>query len=491
MINPPYPHFSPGLIGGFVSDPLATLPIGLMYAGELAERLGNEVAYFDCQLHDLEKMRSNGFDAFGITVMGPQNTVPAYFIFTELVKKRGIAPEKIFLGGQGIENVPVADFQRIFPQANLVPRNQDLEGYWDITLEKQMEKFSERDMKKYLSNEITLLFSQGCRYACDFCAAVKGASERFYNTKDNLESILRKAKGFGLSELRLYATSLDFFQQALISKDSRMPNVVERLDSLANLQERYDIRLRIRALTRYDSYNRAMESKEILDLARRAGFYKFGFGIDGTASDRMLSAIKKGISSSRGEPREQLLHAIEHCHGSFDEVEGLLVVGTKGSTREGLNDENEMIRGFLEKFPNFNIRFFPSKNAIAGNENWINLRYTDPEAHSKLLDDPLRFLDLGYETFANRISHPDVEMRKMVNHSVISMSEAAHALGRLDSFPTIPFMEKDGYELMDPQYFDKYKEFIRRFAPDITSSLTLENLPKRQFQVNKAVPRDK
>jgi len=491
MINPPYPHFTPVLIGGFVSDPFATLPIGLMYAGELVERCGNEAIYFDCQLHDLEKANLEGYDAFGITVMGPQNTVPAFFIFTELVKRRGVAPQKIFFGGQGIENIPIADFQRIYPRANLVRRNQGSEGYWDITLGRQMEKFHAEDMLRYLTNEITLLFSQGCHYACDFCAALRNTSEKFYNTEGNLESILLKAREFGLTELRLYATSLDFFQQALLHKESRMPDVAERLESIAKLQERYGIRLRIRALTRYDSYNRAMEFGEIRDMARKAGFYKFGFGIDGTASSRMLSAIKKGISPSRGEPREQLLHAIGHCHGSFEEAEGLLVVGTKGATREGLIDENEMIRVFLKRFPNFQIRFFPSKNAIAGNENWIRLRHTDPEAHGKLLDDPRRFLDLGYETFANRISHPDIEMRKMVNHSVITMSEVAHSLGRLDSVPTIPFMETDGHELMDPEYFTKYKGFIGRFAPDLTRSLTLENLPKAQFQVNKAVPRDK
>jgi len=491
MINPPYPHFTPDLIGVFERDPLATLPIGLMYAGELTERNGNEVSYFDCQLHDLEQARLDNYDAFGITVMGPQNTTPAHYVFTHLVKEKGIDPSKIFLGGQGIERVPLQDFQRIFPHANLVARNDSMDGYWDISLERQMEKFPESDLRTYLSNEVTLLFSQGCRYACDFCAAVKNRTERFFNTKDNLDAIVRKAKDFGMAELSFYATSLDFFQQALWPKRGHMEEVARRLESIIDIRERYGVRLRVRALTRYDSYNRAMESEELKNLALRAGFHRFGFGIDGIASMEMLNATKKRISTSRGKPREQLLRAMEHCHGHFEAVEGLLVVGTKGATERALNDENRMIREFLVSFPNFYIRFFPSKNAIAGNENWIDLRNSDPEAHGKLLADPQRFLDLGYETFANRISHPDERLRKMVNHSVISMSEAAHALGRLDSFLTIPHMETDGHELMDPQHFSRYKEFMRQFVPEVTKTLTLKNLPLKRFQVNRVIPRDK
>src|SRR3989344_4418172 len=131
-----------------------------------------------------------------------------------------------------------------------------------------------------------------------------------------------------------------------------------------------------------------------------------------------------------------------------------------------------------------------AKNFIPGNRNWKRAKWKQSETYQKLLDNPELFANLGFETLANTISHPDEDMRKLVNRYAIEMSHYAHKLGRVQSFLTIPIMETDGNELMDEGSFEMFKDIISEYAPEISKVLTLSNLPQHREEVNRLIPKD-
>jgi hypothetical protein len=488
LIQPAYPH----LAEDFVRDPTPTLPVSLLYAGEFLERRGHQVRYFDCQLRDLNVEDVSDYDTFGVTVMGAQNIVSAYFVYKSLTSVHGINPERILLGGQGVEYLTSDEFSSIFPGSVLIPRSESTRDQWDVNLARQIGKIDTKDLSLYLTNELTLPFSQNCAYACTFCAAANGRQERFYDTKGNLEIILKKANGLGIRDLKFYVTSLDFFQQALGHKDQDVSSLAERLESIVELSEKYGIKTKLRALTRIDSYNAAMESQGLLGLVKSAGFYQFGFGVDGTSSIEVLRKIKKRIKTEKGSPEQQLWQAFSHCTENGFTAENLSVIGVRGQTSaERLADERDLCIRLLQDFPSSVLRIFPAKDEIPGSVNWRSFKPRKPEAHTKLFLDPIMFLNLGYETFANCISHPDQQERRTVNHYVVEIGSEADEMGQLESCQTIPIMETDGHELMSSDDLGKYVRSIEEFVPEIASSLTVENLPQFRQELNGIIPRDK
>ena len=484
LIHPPYVHYE----GDFMRDPSPFLPVGLLYAGEMLERSGSaRVAYHDFQLRDLNGKYVEGYDSFGITVMGTQNIAPAHQVYGSLVG-RGVDPSKISVGGQGVEGLSQEEFERVFPGANQTSRGSLMgsPSYWNADLRKQIGKFSDQDLRTYLGSELTLLVSQGCLFSCTFCGAQTRQPETFYNTRDNLDYLLERARGLGLEGLAFYCTSLDFFQQALKGGDIRKLERV--LKDIAALKDRHGITVRLRALTRADSYLEATESQELLNLVKAAGFTTLGFGADGAANIALLRAIRKGT----GNLGYQLLRAFEHAEESGFVPEILYVFGIPEDTEETLQQTRDLCADLLRRFPTSVYRGFPAKNWIPGNPNWReDQQWRGSPAQGKLLSDPSLFLNLGFEALANPLSHPNPQARKLTNKYAIEMSLQAHKLGRVQSFLTVPIMETDGHELMDEGSFEALREIISNYAPDIAPHLTLENLSEYRKELNRRIPKDK
>ena len=57
--------------------------------------------------------------------------------------------------------------------------------------------------------------SQGCKFACDFCAADKLMAERYRDldvVEDEITTLSDLASGFGMDKMTMYLSSLDLFQ---------------------------------------------------------------------------------------------------------------------------------------------------------------------------------------------------------------------------------------------------------------------------------------
>jgi hypothetical protein len=481
MIHPAYVHYA----DAFKVDDSPFLPTGMLYAGELLEKKGFSIDYHDSQLHDLKRKDVRAYDSFGISVMGAQNIAPAFSIYRTLIGE-GIDPSRIYFGGQGIEDVTEAEFNELFPNANLM-RRQDLmsNNYWDVSLTSQLQKISKTDLKTYIQNELTLLFSQGCKYGCTFCGAQTRTKEKFYNTKDTLRAYFEIAKEFGMKTLNAYVTSLDFFQQALPGGNTDL--LKKQLQDMIDLKKEYAITLRVRALTRADSYVEASHDSELMSLVKEAGFYQFGFGADGAANVSLLKGMHKGTDNLASKLLEAFAHAEQHQFAP----EILYVFGIKEDTAKTLEETKKLCTALLEHFPSSIYRGFPAKNCIPGNQNWKGENWKSTEVYKKLFLNPELFANLGFECLANTISHPDASIRKEVNRCAVEMSYAAHLFGRVQSFLTIPVLETDGNELMDEYTFEKFRTITARYAPDIAKKMTLNNLSEYRTELNKNIPKDK
>ena len=484
MIHPHYVHYT----GEFVEDENPCLPVGILYAGSVLDSIGNTtVEYHDSQLHDLrERSDLGGFDSVGINVIGTQNIATAFSTYG-LLKEGGVSPERIYLGGQGVEGLTAEEFSRIFPEANQVSRfalSMQPE-YWNTSFGDQLDKLSREDLFTYLTkNESTLVFSQGCAFSCDFCGAQVGQRETFYNAESNLRDVVDRAKSLGISDLSFYCTSLDFFQDALRPQGNG--DLEKRLKSIAQIKDSNGVGIRLRALVRADSYLKGADSG-LVDLAKDAGFYQFGFGADGAADISLLKAIHKG--DNRLETR--LFRAFQHAEDRDISPEILYVFGIPEDTDETLDKTRDLCAELLEQFPTSVYRGFPAKNEIPGNANWKLPEFKLSEHYDRLMRDPSLFINLGFETLANSISHPDFKLRRKVNSRAVQMSQKAHELGRVQSFLTIPIMDTDGNELMDERSFDVFRDIVRNYAPELADELTLENLPDYREELNRRIPKDK
>jgi hypothetical protein len=488
IINPPYVHYSRlAGEGPFLRDPSPFLPLAPIYAGSVLEGLGaGEVSYFDCQFHDLtEKADLAEYDSIAIAIMGAQNLAPGTDTFRHVT--RFVPPERVFVGGQAAEALADTELAALFPGAKKVAREalQKSPMGMKSRIGAQIDKLSEEDQRAYLTSELTLPFSQGCMFGCNFCGAQIRQREQFFDTAGNLEDYVVRAKRLGIDTLSFYCTSLDFFQQALAGGD--LSHLTHRLGQIIDIGARHGVKLRMRALTRADSYVAASKSEELFDLLRAAGFHTFGFGADGAASTSLLRAMKRGSD----ELGSDLLTAFAHAeaHGLVPEI--LYVFGIPEDTVGTLEETKSLCTGLLREFPTSIYRGFPAKNQIPGNRNWQHPAWLGSTAYRDLFSKPELFANLGFEALANETSHPNPRHRKLVNRYAVAMSQAAHEMGRVLSYLTVPVTLAPDPELMDEESFEVFRGIVSRYAPEIASGLELSDLPARRQILNELIPKDK
>lgn len=487
MIKPQYEHF--GKSTAFRRDPNAVFPVSEVYASALIERGGIHVSFFDRQLHDLETAQLGDYEGFGIAVRGPQSISVCFETWDLLVNQFGKDPKRIYFGGQGIEPFDDDEFQRMFPGSVFVKRETKLEDYWTLSFDEFLNRFDDEDLDVYLRNELTLPFSQGCLYGCRFCAAQIKQSETFYNTRDNLEAFLKKASALGIEKVSYYATSLDFFQQAKKAPGHDIKRLTERLADMVEVHRKYPVKVRARVLSRIDSLNDAMEHPELMDLFQAAGFGKVGFGVDGIASQKIWEETGKGYLKSAGEPELQLLKAYESLSKRAITPENLYVFGHEGlDTAESLQAFERLSVSMMDDFPNSVYRGFVAKQ-IPGSSFWNNFREVNREGYQQLLDKPSTFMNKGYETLANPLTHPNVESRKLINYAGVKVSHEAHKRKQLQGSHTLPLTDT-GTDILDEAGYALFVETTDEYLPAWLRGSKLEDYAEAAPQINQYLPRD-
>ena len=194
-------------------------------------------------------------DIVGVNLVGAPYIPEAIKII-----KRVRAGATILLGGQIINSVD-EDFDRLFKgvrndvtvfngnqeqilketlDISNIPRQEDVSS---IPVWKNIDK---EQMKKYLSHEMSFYLSQGCKFNCHFCQAIKGRPEIYRKTDiaaEDLEWLTEKAISFGIYELSIYFSNLDIFQS---------PFALEKfIDRILEIKRKYNFRYKLRLIETY------------------------------------------------------------------------------------------------------------------------------------------------------------------------------------------------------------------------------------------------
>ena len=298
--------------------------------------------------------------------------------------------------------------------------------------------------------------------------------------------ILKYANEYSKNRIvKIYDSPLTFHIAALTGKIDSIKN---RLKKIIEVQNKYsNLIVKRRVLDRADAYVRASKDKELVNLEKKAGYYEFGIGADGAASVEILKKMRKGDL----DLKNNLLKAFKHCEENQRIPEILYIFGDKDHNKEILKKTKELCLYLLNEFSSSIYRGFPAKTWMIGNRNWTeDTSWRNSLEYKELLNNPELFISLEVTSLQNYISMPNKELRKLTNKYAVEMSFEAHKIGRVQSLLTIPPMKKDGYELMDLESFEKLKEIIGIYMPNLANGLTLGNLNDYYKEINRALPKD-
>jgi hypothetical protein len=399
------------------------LPTSLLTAGARLIQSGVEVIVQDGNLGPIDVESRN----IGINLLGAPY-VPEIIRLQQKIQAGVSGDLQFILGGQVMNGFSEGQQSALFGP-NSVNGNNDTQLAEALAIPAHLlpkpeatslipiyEQISDEDMREYLSREFSLYVSQGCKFACDFCAAVRTFRNPVTGTitkarevyrdlevlEIDLEYLIKKAISLGLSKLDIYMSNLDVYQ----SPDQ----LLDFARICKGLKTRYpQFELNLRGLATVDSFLRARKKKKeaIVELAE-AGFKSVGFGIDGVTPE-VWNAIKKGHNTE-----EKCLEAIRSAREDFGLTPELLMVfGHEGvDTAETLElayaFTQEMVR-LYGAVPRPHI----SKSFVPGNEGW--LRPENADAVKLLMENPEAFQGLDFTALPTALTHPNSEIRELAS----------------------------------------------------------------------------
>lgn len=344
--------------------------------------------------------------------------------------KRARAGATVILGGQIVASLG-DDFDRLFssvrPDVLVVNgmRAGVLEEIFQVTSIPAQEAVSsipvweemdEGKMRAYLEHSMSFYLSQGCKHACNFCQAQKNRPEVYRDLSYATEEIrwlIQKAKSFGIHTLEIYFSNLDFFQN---------PEKLEPfLDEVIRIREEFQFDLRFTALATVDEV-----SSELLTKAKQAGLVSVGVGIDGATPAVWRKTGKVQNLSAEGQAKaEKCINAVKKLHVAGITPEILMVFGhDTGDAKANVEDLKTALQFAQDMTAQFGAVPRPHvvKNLVPGAEDWKKKR-TYGETIELLLTHPELFQALDYTALASEVSHPDPELRALVNLYYIRMCQ--------------------------------------------------------------------
>jgi hypothetical protein len=342
--------------------------------------------------------------------------VPDAIAFAKKMTKKGVF---VVIGGQGAESLSQRQFDTLFSGTNAVRIaheseiakvfhvEETLPSVFNVSYAHAWETLDEKSIVTYLTNEMTLVVSQGCKHSCSFCAAKKGRLETFRELEvfeSDLRYVAYQAKSRGISKIRFYASSLDFFQSPTVEKKEVLITTIESiLLCMARIRKESGVDIQTRCLSTMQSF--LIACKRIPDLKKllqEAGLYRIGFGVDG--SDPL---VWKSQKKNHNKPH-QAIECIETTKQFGVCCEVLMVVGFLSDTVSTLY-QNIVSAFRYSKHDNVILRAYMAKSAAPGNDGW-NEKFARP-----FLEDPTRFQQIDYCAFASSITHPSAWHRFISN----------------------------------------------------------------------------
>jgi hypothetical protein len=353
---------------------------------------------------------------------------------------KALAPDTpVLLGGQVMLAFSDDQFRQLFSGTNaiLIKADSDLVPFgfplgslpkWSkVAIKPVLETLGDERLKIYLSHEMPLVVSQGCKYNCSFCAAHKASPENFKDLDSfavDLKFMTEKARDFGIEKLEFYATNLDFFQTP--------EKLAHCLRAIAAIRRESGVDIKVRALACMNSFLDADKAlPNLKELLAAAGFWCVGFGVDGPTKE-IWKILKKGQNREDDVPKAMAKTAEM---GLTTEI--LMIMGDKHYDLRLLIKTIHFCYGFIIDWKHTVLRLHVSK-VLPGSADW----YIDAEYVNRLLENPSRFDNLDVLALASKITHPDTKQRRQVNLAYLAIMLPMRAIKRCVSSTILPQGER-------------------------------------------------
>jgi len=406
------------------------LPTSLLTAAARLIRAGVEVI-----LHD-ENLRPAQIDSnkIGVNLVGAPY-IPEVIKLKEKLQLQIRDQIELILGGAVISGLTREQIVKLFG-INAINGNNDTELAQALGIKQEdmlppektslipaYEQISDEDMYEYLSREFTFYLSQGCKFACEFCPAVRTRrdlatgkmikcreSYRDINIAEkDLEYLIIRAKKLGLNKLSMYLSNLDVFQTPdKLMLFARMVNAIK---------ERHPgFKIILRGLSTVDSYLKARNDKECIEELVKAGFTTVGFGVDGMTPE-VWKKIKKGHNTE-----DKCIEAIRSAREDFGITpEILMVFGHLGAdTPETLKLAVEFTKEMVTKYGAV-PRPHVAKSFVPGNDGWN--KPENQEAVEALINNPEAFQSLDFTALPSPFTHKDPRLIQLVTRYFLEICQ--------------------------------------------------------------------
>ncbi|MBI5227586.1 radical SAM protein [Candidatus Micrarchaeota archaeon] len=433
------------------------MPTSLLTEGARLLDSGVAVTFHDENIKPRELSSTN----IGINLLGAPYIPDVKKLMSQIKSELSESPQ-FLLGGQVISGLTAVQFARLFGESahngnvdetviRLLGICSALTPTQQISLIPAYEKIADRHMKEYLSREFSFYVSQGCQFACDFCAAVRTfkdpntgelrkVKESYRDIgiiKKDLEYLVSRVQSLGLNQLQLYLSNLDVFQtpEKLLEFACAVQEVKRAHPSFS---------IQLRGLATAESFIRTRDhSRKSIEELIKAGFHTVGFGVDGM-TPAVWRAVNKGINTM-----DKCLEAIRSTREDFGLTpEILMVFGHSGiDTEDTLRLAYEFTLDMVRRYgvvPRPHI----AKSFIPGNIGWVDPQ--NANAIEALLQYPEAFQSLDFTALPSKLTHPDEKIRKLVIEYYLKICSI---VGNTTSY-TKP---------IEPQMSPKEVEEIKRF----------------------------
>lgn len=311
------------------------------------------------------------------------------------------------VGGQPVDLLSEEEFRRLFkktPDRNVINGNTK-EGFYHLFEDSSVSipnictssfipgynLVSDEQMKRFLENEFSFFISQGCKFSCSFCQAMKGRPEVYrdlFLIEKDLRYLVQRAKELEVPELQFYISNLDMFQQA--DKLLEVGKLIEKVSKELQLPIQY------RGLSTLVSFQNAYKKQpSLLHELRRTGLKRIAFGFDGF-SDAILDSQNK-----KHNKHIEFEKVVQEAYASGIVSELLVVLGFREETSQSLEAAHRFCSEMADLYASI-PRPHIAREGLPGSNEWIQ----DPNLREWYLADPARFAFTDYTAYASEESHP-------------------------------------------------------------------------------------
>ena len=439
------------------------LPTSLLTAAARLIRAGIEVILHDENLRPAQ-ITSN---KIGVNLVGAPY-IPEVIKLKEKLQLQIRDQIELILGGAVISGLTRDQITKLFGK-NAINGNNDVELTQALGIKQEdmlppektslipaYEQISDEDMYEYLNREFTFYLSQGCKFACDFCPAVRTrrdlttgkmikCRESYRNiniAEKDLEYLIIRAKKLGLNKLSMYLSNLDVFQTP-----DKLMLFARKVNAI---KERHpDFKIILRGLSTVDSYLKARgNNRECVEELIKAGFNTVGFGVDGMTPE-VWKKIKKGHNTE-----DKCIEAIRSAREEFGITPEILMVfgHLNADTPETLKLAVEFTKEMVKKYGAV-PRPHVAKSFVPGSDGWN--KPENQEAVEALINNPEAFQSLDFTALPSPLTHKDPRLIELVTRYFLEICQIPGNTTQATQ-PILPEMSEEEIAKVKKQNEGKY-----------------------------------